>query len=163
LFEAVLKEARLPFSEARIWRLHDEVYEEEIAGSYQEQGYRAVQEVYGGQSLPEAPDGLVIINDLMTVGALAAFRESGLRLGEDVKIATHSNKNSNVLLGYEPLLSRLEIDPTAVVCALFDTLETLMKGETPPESPRWVNPVVVRPKPGKPLLRPCTPQPLQPR
>ncbi len=152
LFQTVLKEAHLSFSEERIWRLRDEVYEDKKTGSYQEQGYRAVQEVYGSQSLQEAPDGLVIINDLMTSGALAAFRDFGLRVGEDVKIATHSNKSSNVLMGYESLLSHLEIDPTALVGALFETLEALMKGETPAQSRRYVEPVVVRPEPAKAIL-----------
>jgi hypothetical protein len=90
----------------------------------------------------------------MMRGALAAFSELGLRVGEDVKVATHSNKDSNVLLGYEPLLTRLQVDSTLVACAIFEMLETLMKGDVPPEPQRWVEPVIVRPAPAQPILQP---------
>jgi hypothetical protein len=53
----------------------------------------------------------------MTTGALAAFRELGPRVGEDVRVATHVNAGSVLLYGYESRLARVEVDPAEVVRA----------------------------------------------
>jgi DNA-binding LacI/PurR family transcriptional regulator len=95
------------------------------------------------------PDGIVILNDLMTQSALATFRELGVRVNHDVTIATQSNKDSSILVGYESLLIRLEVDPAEVARALFQTLESLMQGEIPAEAKHQITPVVVQPDFGK--------------
>jgi DNA-binding LacI/PurR family transcriptional regulator len=159
-FKNILRENHLSFDEEAIWRLRDVPVEEGQASSYQEQGYQAVHEVYTNQLPQQAPDGLIIINDLMSSGALIGFRELGLRVGEDIKIATHANKNSNVLLGYESQLTLLQFDSTSLARALFARLEMLMNGEKPAESQHLIEPVVVRPAPAKPFLHPLQSKPL---
>ncbi len=47
---------------------------------------------------------------------------------------------SVVLHGYEGDLHLTEIDPAAVVGAMFETLEILMAGQTPDVAVRWVAP-----------------------
>lgn len=81
----------------------------------------------------EAPDGLVIADDMMTRGAVTALRELRLRVGRDVKVATHANRGSPALRTCASDMILIEVDPGEVVDALFEMLETLMDGETPRE------------------------------
>ena len=99
---------------------------------YQAQGYHIAREAFGGNR-PVTPDGVLCMNDLMTVGALAALQHLGLRLGEDVKIATHSNIGSRVFYGYEDKMTLIDIDPYTISKLLFDTLEKVIAGERPAE------------------------------
>jgi DNA-binding LacI/PurR family transcriptional regulator len=154
VFAEAVRDKNLSFSDQWAWRIHDVLEEPQEAGTYQEQGYRAVQEVYASQPLHQAPDGLVVLNDLMARGALAGFQELGLRVGQDVKLACHSNKDSNVLLGYESQLIRLQVDTTMLTTSIFETLETLMTGGTPSEFLRRIDPIVLRPELVKPTLQP---------
>lgn len=111
--------------------------------THQEQGYRTALEVFG-PSHPERPDGLVITDDMMTNGALGALRNRGVRIGRDVKIASHANVGSTVLLGSENDLTLIEVDPAEIVRAMFDTLETLMDGKIPQKEVIHIKPHVRR-------------------
>lgn len=86
-----------------------------------------------GESVPgeNVPDGIVSDDDMMTRGALTFLEQNGVRVGENLQIATHSNRNSDVLLGYKNDLLLLEIDPSNVAHAMFQTLETLIDGKEP--------------------------------
>lgn len=101
--------------------------------SVQEQGYRIATEVFSSPR-KALPDGIVINDDLMTRGALIALAKLGVKAGRDVKIATHANCGSTVLMGHEEELTLVEIDPSQVVQAIFAMLETLMNGEVPPQN-----------------------------
>ena len=101
--------------------------------STQEQGYRIATEVFS-RGRKTLPDGIVINDDLMTRGALSALARIGVQAGRDVKIATHANRGSTVLMGHEHEVSLVEIDPAEIVQAIFGMLETLMNGETPSEN-----------------------------
>jgi Transcriptional regulators len=102
--------------------------------THQEQGYRTALEVFGPKTDPSQwPDGIVSSDDMMTQGALTALGRAGIRVGKDVRIATHANAGSPALLGWEDSLTLLEVDPAEIVQKMFDTLESLMEGETPPE------------------------------
>ncbi len=48
-----------------------------------EGGYEATRDLLGG---PPAPDGLLVANNLMTIGALAAVEEAGLRTPRDITV-----------------------------------------------------------------------------
>jgi DNA-binding LacI/PurR family transcriptional regulator len=92
--------------------------------SFQEQGYYMALEVFGDHHAREdIPDGLVIINDLMTRGAMTAFSKLNIKPGADIKIATHANKGSTALLGYEDDLTLMEIDVEELVDILYQMLE----------------------------------------
>ena len=113
----------------------------ELPETHQEQGYRAVMDIFGPQRAIERwPQGLVISDDMMARGALIALGKLGVRPGIDLQIATHLNRNSAVLQGYENELNLIEIDPAAIVRAMFELLETLMDGQTPAATTAWVSP-----------------------
>lgn len=108
--------------------------------SYQQQGYETALSVFGGDAAVTPPDAVLSTDDMMTVGALSAFRVCGVEVsrrrsaaasGENTKLlmATHANIGSPVLIGYEDDLFLLENDPSDVVEGLFTVLEALMAGE----------------------------------
>jgi DNA-binding LacI/PurR family transcriptional regulator len=130
-FRLALQDAGLPYSPERVWRLGDLDAETSALrdSTNQEQGFRAAFETFSGS--PDgagAPDGIVILDDMMTRGALVVLEQKGVTLGRDVRIATHANKGSSVLRGYEEQLTLLEIDPAAIAGEMFAALESLIDG-----------------------------------
>lgn len=99
----------------------------------QGQGYEIARTAFE-QPQGTRPDGLIVANDMMTHAALVTMQKLGVRAGQDVKIATHANRGSTVLASHENELTLLEFDPAAVVEAMFEMLESLMDGQTPPTS-----------------------------
>ena len=136
-FRKALKKESLPFEAACVWENENMVIEPVVPHppmTNQEQGFRAASEVFGSTaSKGERPDGIVILDDMMTRGAVVALGQLGVRPGQNLKIATHTNRGSTVLMGYEENLTLMEIDPDEIVQASFAMLETLMAGSTPPE------------------------------
>ena len=108
------------------------------AQSRQEQGLHLAQTVFGGVESP--PDGIVSGDDMLTFGALAHLRKLRLEVGRDVKIATHANAGSTILMGYEDQLTRLEYDPAELVETMFRLLEDWMRGEKPAEPLHYLTP-----------------------
>lgn len=150
-FRLALQDADLPYKPGRVWRLDDmEAGTEAMRDSTnQEQGFRAAFETFQGEAGSEAeaqgevrPDGLVILDDMMTRGALVVLEQKELELGRDIHIATHSNRGSTVLRPYEERLARLEIDPGAIAGAMFSMLESLIDGRAV-ETPVRIGPQVL--------------------
>ena len=109
--------------------------------THQEQGYRAAMEIFGpDRALENRPQGLVVTDDMMARGALAALHKLNLQPDTDVKIVSHLNAGSTVLQDYQNELEFVIIDPADVTRTLFETLETLMNGETPDGPVLWVGP-----------------------
>lgn len=108
--------------------------------SYQQQGYQLAMEVFGQPDFPK-PDGLYIEDDMLTSGAMQAFYELGIRIGQDVQIVSHANRGSSTLFGIEKYITRVEFDPAEIIQVMFDQLEKLMDGQ-PPEPPS----IAVQPK-----------------
>jgi len=113
--------------------------------SHQEQGYRIALEVFGG---PRKlwPDGLVFTDDMMTHGALLALQKLGVRVGRDVKVATHANTGSLVMRGHDEEVCLLEVNPAELVQTMFDQLETLMDGQVPTQSKVLIAPRLRAPR-----------------
>jgi DNA-binding LacI/PurR family transcriptional regulator len=140
-FRLALQDAELPYKTKRVWRLDDldagaDAQRPDALrdSTNQEQGFLAAFETFGDAGQDDRPDGIVILDDMMTRGALVVLEQKGLELGRDVHIATHANRGSNVLRPYEEQLARLEIDPGAIAGAMFSMLEGLIEGravETP--------------------------------
>jgi len=126
-FEKLLIEKGLSFNPSFVWDAKN------IGGlellTYQEQGHAAALRFFDSNA-PARPDGIVIVDDMMTRGALIAMQKLGVSLTQDVKIASHTNRGSSVLQGYDELLL-LEINPADIVKAMFEMLNTLMDGEVP--------------------------------
>ncbi|GCE22178.1 GntR family transcriptional regulator [Dictyobacter kobayashii] len=98
--------------------------------TFQEQGYQLALQVFTNPALPK-PDGIVSTDDMMTDGLLAAFQTLGIRVGEDVKIATHANKSSMMLFKHMRGMTVIEFDPEDIVHAMFSMLDQLLVGQTP--------------------------------
>jgi DNA-binding LacI/PurR family transcriptional regulator len=98
--------------------------------SNQEQGYETARRVFS-QPRESWPDGIISTDDMLTRGALTFMERSGIRVGKEVRMVSHANIGSQVLLGYEDDLTLIEVDPSEVVGGMFSQLETMMRGETP--------------------------------
>jgi DNA-binding LacI/PurR family transcriptional regulator len=96
--------------------------------SEQDQGFQAAMRVFGADGAMR-PDGVVIAADVLTTGALEAFGRCGVRPGEDVTIASHSNVGLPLLYGKEDQILMWRVDPDEVVAKLFTQLDRLMAGE----------------------------------
>jgi DNA-binding LacI/PurR family transcriptional regulator len=133
--QSALKQHRIEYSPELVWRADEHNAEFHTTETNFEQGVRAARELLASRGRKalnaSAPDGLVISDDMMTRGVLKVFRELRVVAGQDVRIATHSNRGSNVLAGHETELTAIEIDPAEIVQAMFDLLETLMAGKKP--------------------------------
>ena len=97
--------------------------------SNREQGQDAAQKVFG-ESRESWPDGIVCVDDMLALGALAEMKKMGVEVGRDVEFATHTNVGSQILVGFGDALIRLEIDPARVAQAMSEMLESLLRGET---------------------------------
>ena len=145
-FRAALKANKIAFDSSLVWRddmLHENAELPDF-GTNQEQGFRAAHEVFSDKKHREnAPDGLVILDDMMARGAIVTLQQLNLQPGRDIKIITHLNKNSQVLAPFIDNVSRMEIDPAEIVGALFSQLETLMNGDKPKETIVAIKPHLV--------------------
>lgn len=97
---------------------------------YQEQGYQLAMEIFGGPG-PAHPDGLFLIDDMLTAGALVALQRLNIRVGRDVHIVTHANVDSPMLFGVSDSLILIENDPHELAFAMFEMLDTLLAGAQP--------------------------------
>lgn len=88
----------------------------------QEQGLALALEVFDPHATTR-PDGLVIVDDMMTEGALIGLERYGIRVGTEVRIATHANRGSSVLFGHTDQLIPVEIDPAAIVKTMLALLD----------------------------------------
>lgn len=97
--------------------------------SNREQGQNAAQTIFGAPR-ENWPDGVVCIDDMFALGALAEMKKLGVEVGRDVQIATHTNKGSQLLFGLGDGLILLEVDPARVAAAMSEMLEARLRGET---------------------------------
>lgn len=129
-FKKALQENQLEYDEKLVFN-RDQLSASVPAtplGSNREQGMAAAQTVFGA---PKAnrPDGIVCLDDMMTVGALPEIRKLGINAGKDVQFATHTNVGSSLLVGFGDELILLQIDPARVAGTMAQMLETLLRGE----------------------------------
>jgi DNA-binding LacI/PurR family transcriptional regulator len=113
-----------------IWEARVLASRVQVPESHEEQGYQAALSLFKNKKV--RPDGLIITDDLMTRGAMRACEKLNLQLGRDLEIVSHGNRGSSVLRGYDDGLTVIEFDPAKVTRSMFDALESLMNGDTPP-------------------------------
>lgn len=86
-------------------------------------------------------DVLLFTDDYLASGALLSLTSRGVRIPEDVRVVTLSNKGSGPV--YLKSLSRMEFDPREHAAALFDYLRRELLRQEPPSvfkiSPRYVD------------------------
>jgi DNA-binding LacI/PurR family transcriptional regulator len=127
-FQQALKKADIEYSSDLVWREKEHSVDVKTDETNQQQGVKAARETFG-KTKKNTPDGLVIGDDMMTLGALSLLNKSGVRVGSELHIATHANKGSDVLSSHEEL-NLLEIDSAEIARQMFEMLETLLRGET---------------------------------
>lgn len=145
-FRLALKQNNLPFFPDLIHPNVDALLapRETLRLTDQEHGYRTAMEVFDTSGALR-PDGIVITNDVTAQGALVAMRNLNVCVGSEVKIASHANRGSKVLLGYDHILTLIEVDPAKVVGKMFNLLETLIGGQDPASQVSLIKPGLRRP------------------
>lgn len=138
-YKSALDEGGLKYDASLVYRLEDLGHEPAtVRVRNREQGQSAARAVFEAQDKKLWPDGVVCLDDDMTRGALATWLHLGVRVGKEadatLKVASHTNKNSDLLWGFEDTVTLLEFDPAEVAGAMFSMLETLLRDEEP-ESP----------------------------
>ena len=98
---------------------------EATAKLWEARGREAVAALF---SASPRPDGLVVTDDMACRGVLAELEARGLKAGRTLGIATHYTQGSDSLNGNLPGLIRLEVEPVAIIDALFKNLEFRMDG-----------------------------------
>lgn len=139
-FCQVLKEHRIP--------VYPELYRESYQPpfhkslSLQEQGYLLARSVFADKNTASSliPDGVCITDDMMTDGALIAFSELGIRVGQDIQLVSHANVGSPILFGRTMQMSVLEYDPSQIALEMFSMLDTLMSGQPLQSNVTWLAP-----------------------
>ncbi|GCE13497.1 GntR family transcriptional regulator [Tengunoibacter tsumagoiensis] len=101
--------------------------------SFSAQGYAVAMEVFR-QPSPPLLDGLIVTDDMFMEGVLAAFHQLGIKIGEEIKVATHANTGSMLIFNNTPGLTVVEFDPAEIVQKMFTVLDTLMAGQKPAEA-----------------------------
>ena len=93
-----------------------------------ETGWEYAHRFFGPDSdKANRPDGVVVADDMLGLGALMGFFELGISVGEELQIASYANAGSPTLLGWEKRIYRIEYDIARLVEMLYETLEALMK------------------------------------
>lgn len=94
-----------------------------------EQGFELASACFS-QPRAQWPDGVLIGDDVLAHGALMAMRQMNVRVGADVRVVSHANKGSAVLMGHDEPMTLLEMDPNELIETAFRLLEALLRGET---------------------------------
>ena len=103
-YQEELAGARQAFSEAGMdWRKENVCY----LGDSIQSAYVNTRTLF--KDMRKRPQGLFINHDVVTKGALSALNELGIRIPDDCKLATHSNKGDKFLCSIP--LTRCEVDP----------------------------------------------------
>lgn len=79
---------------------------------------------------PGELDGLVITDDVLARGVLIGLMRSGITIGRggDLEVASHVNKGSSMLVGFQQDLIALEIDPADIARKMLGLLDDQLAG-----------------------------------
>lgn len=103
----------------------------DLAIGPQQEGYRAVKELYASGAKPEA---IVITDDFVVKGALIALLEMGIRIGSDVELFIIANKATHFFVPFPHI--RLELDPAVLAEVIVQELLCRLEG-SPPRVSDW--------------------------
>jgi DNA-binding LacI/PurR family transcriptional regulator len=125
-FRVALEEAGLPFDAALV-----QDNRALLAGGaggvvttgVQEQAFETARSVFSAAAAVKPPDGVVFIDDMVTLGALTGLRTLGVDVGTVVQVATTANVGSTVLAGYDDRIIQALLDPKILAAAMLDLLD----------------------------------------
>jgi len=102
---------------------------------YNEDAPLATYELHGSRSVEALflrrgrPDGLLITDDVIGRGALAALLRLGLRAPRDVRVCTHARVGSGYPSVFGMAVARMEVDTARVAAAACEMMERALSGE----------------------------------
>ncbi len=139
LFRATLKAHRLPAQAPMILRYPAE--SKRPAFDQISWCRRHLLDFYRNQANSQRhPDAYLILDDYLTYGATLALEELGFSPGTEIMIASQTTEG--LVLFENDHLIRLEINPSLIVEAMLEMLQTLLKGGQP-DPPRQQIPITV--------------------
>ena len=129
-FRQAIQDAGLRFDERWCHRVRHEHehWQSRVTPTYEEFGYEAARRILI-QSEQDRPDALLVLDDMMTRGALTALHQAGLEPAGDVQIGTFAVKDSPALRPYGDRFVRIELDVDEFTTIALDQLERLMDGK----------------------------------
>jgi DNA-binding LacI/PurR family transcriptional regulator len=104
-------------------------------------GWEAFRDLW--RASREKPDGLVVTDDLILPGVFEALRSCGVRVPEQLLLASHFNEGSPLPLPY-PVI-KIEYSPAEHARAMADLLLAALRGEPAPSAPVVLSHRVVMP------------------
>lgn len=90
-------------------------------------GSASARELFQDRGPRSRPDGVVVLDDSVAAGFLPSVQTLGLRLGQDVRVATHTNLGVGILDPYVQTILRMAIDTDLVFSTAFSLLEARME------------------------------------
>ncbi|HRU06445.1 MAG TPA: substrate-binding domain-containing protein, partial [Candidatus Brocadiia bacterium] len=93
---------------------------------FERYGHATATRLMSGRNLP---DGLLILDDFIGRGALAALLRMGARVPQDVRVCVHARKGDSFPDVFGLPVSRMEADDAAVAESAFDLMEQAVRGE----------------------------------
>lgn len=102
-----------------------------IAGEQSERhGYEAMRRIW---SLPERPDSVVIIDDIVGKGAAQAMLTLGIQVPDTFRVICHANKGSGIFYPFS--IPRIEFDPEEIMSYAGKLLmEVIEEPDLPPKT-----------------------------
>jgi DNA-binding LacI/PurR family transcriptional regulator len=116
LFQAALAEHGLEYRPAWV--------RDDLHPAWSGAGWEEFREIWAGT---EKPDGLLITDDVLSQDVTLAILEMGIRVPEDLRVASHANKGSD--LRYPFPVELLTVDPDLRAHHLSAELMRLLRGE----------------------------------
>jgi LacI family transcriptional regulator len=98
-------------------------------------GWAEFREIWAAESVK--PDGLIVADDMLCLGAVEAIRELGIRVPAQLRVVSHGNKGSGVRYPFP--VSVLECDPAEYAQAMVKLMVAQLRQE-PVECPQVLLP-----------------------
>ena len=99
-------------------------------GDVKKLGHRMVETFFADeQHRAHPPDAILFDDDYLAFGGIVAILEAGLRIPDDIRVVSFSNRGNEPALGVT--LARIENDPAAYGDAVADYVLALLAGRNP--------------------------------
>jgi len=125
-YRAALAEAGLPMDEALV---------APVAKYHRREGAEAMRALL---ALPEPPDAVFCLNDLLAVGALRAAAEAGCRVPTDLAVVGFDGSDEGAYTA--PTLTSIAPDKTAIAERAVDRVRARIAGEAPEGTEQIITP-----------------------
>lgn len=146
-FRSMLEAQGITYNRDWVWspRSDGRIVARQAALWHEQQGYQALMDLWRTTNTSgKRPAGIVVTDEYMTRGCLFAALKLGLKIGRDIKIASHVSKNLETLTRFEDDLALMEFNPHEIAERMITILSAMMLGE-PHETDRILLPTLKLP------------------